>query len=254
MIGVSIVMLVMALDGRISQVEGTFLFSGIIAYTAWSIWQSRSENQKLKDEFAQEFSYPQPTGFNQIAIQIVYVLVGLGLLVLGSTWLVNGAVTIAEYFGVSQLVIGLTIVAAGTSLPEVATSIVASIRGERDIAVGNVVGSNIFNILSVVGLAALVSPQGLGVSPSALAFDMPVMLAVAVVCLPIFFTGGIIARWEGMLFLGYYIAYTVYLVLSATYADILPEFTSAMLLGVIPLTGLTLLISLIYSIKSNQHP
>jgi len=252
MIGVSIVLFVMAFDGRVSQLEGILLFAGILGYTVWSIWQSRREGQKLKDEFAQEFTYARPTGFKQIGLQIIYVLVGLGLLVLGSTWLVNGAVVMAEYLGVSQLIIGLTIVAAGTSLPEVATSIIASFRGERDIAVGNVVGSNIFNILAVVGLGATVSPQGLIVSSSALAFDLPVMLAVAVACLPIFFTGGVIARWEGVLFLGYYIAYTLYLILSATTHQTLPLFNQIMLIFVIPLTLVTLLVSLYRALASRR--
>jgi cation:H+ antiporter len=153
--------------------------------------------------------------------------------------------------GVSELVIGLTIVAAGTSLPEVATSIIATIRGQRDIAVGNVVGSNIFNILAVLGLTAMVAPGGLPVSEAAINFDYPVMLAVAVACLPIFFVGYSIARWEGALFLGYYVAYTLYLILAATEHDALPEFSTAMMYFVVPLTIVTLAIVLFreYSAK-----
>jgi cation:H+ antiporter len=153
--------------------------------------------------------------------------------------------------GISQLIIGLTIVALGTSLPEVATSIVASLRGERDIAVGNVVGSNIFNILAVLGCTATVTPQPLPVSTAALAFDIPVMVAVAVACLPIFFTGGIIARWEGLLFFGYYVTYTVYLFLNATHHETLPVFSTAMLVFVIPLTAITLLVSVVRTIRVN---
>ena len=107
---------------------------------------------------------------------------------------VSSAVEIAHYFGVSDLVIGPTIVAVGTSLPEVVTPIVAALRGERDIAVGNVVGSNIFNILCVLGLTSIVTPGGLEVSATALQFDIPVMIAVARACLPIFFTGYTLAR------------------------------------------------------------
>jgi cation:H+ antiporter len=250
MIGVSLLLFVMALDGKISQREGALLLLGGIGYTAWSIWQSRRENQKLKDQFVQEFSYSPLTGARQTVIQIGYVLVGVGLLVLGSNWLVNGAVSIAEYLGVSQLIIGLTIVAAGTSLPEVATSVVASLRGQRDIAVGNVVGSNIFNILSVVGLAAFVSPQGLNVSHAALAFDLPVMVAVAIACLPIFFTGGVIARWEGALFLTYYLVYMFYLLLSATHSQILPVYTTSMLIFVLPVTVMTIGISLARALRA----
>ena len=144
------------------------------------------------------------------------MLLGLILLTLGARWLVDGPTTIARLLGMSELLIGLTIVAVGTSLPEVAASVLASWRGERDIAVGNVIGSNLFNILCVLGLSAAVSAQGVAVPVSALRFDIPVMIAVAVVCLPIFFTGQQIARWEGGLFLGYYVAYTLYLVLRET--------------------------------------
>jgi cation:H+ antiporter len=173
---------------------------------------------------------------------VALVVVGLAMLVLGSEWLVNGAVAFAETLGVSELIIGLTIVAAGTSLPEVATSVLASLRGERDIAVGNVVGSNIFNLLSVMGLTALVAPAAIPVPDAALAFDIPVMLAALLACLPIFFTGYMIARWEGMLFLGYYVAYTLYLILNATHHAALPIFNAVMLLFVLPLTAITLLV------------
>jgi cation:H+ antiporter len=170
------------------------------------------------------------------------ILAGLVLLVLGSRWMVRGAVTVAETLGLSELVIGLTIVAAGTSLPELATSVVAAMRGERDIAVGNVVGSNIFNILAVLGVSGLVARRGIGVSAVALGFDIPVMIAVAVACLPIFFTGYVIGRWEGGLFLGYYVAYSLYLILKAEQHDLLPVFSSIMLLYVLPITAITLVI------------
>ena len=125
------------------------------------------------------------------AANLAFVAAGLVLLVLGSRWLVNGAVAFAQALGVSELVIGLTIVAAGTSLPEVATSILAAFRGERDIAVGNVVGSNIFNILAVLGLSGLVAPAGCPSTAALLRFDLPVMIAVAVACLPIFASGAL---------------------------------------------------------------
>jgi cation:H+ antiporter len=127
-------------------------------------------------------------------------------------------------------------------MPEVATSIIASIRGERAIAVGNVVGSNIDNVLAVLGLAAVLSPSGLTVAPAVLDFDIPVMLAVAVACLPIFFTGHLISRWEGWLFFGYYVAYTAFLILASQQHDALPAFSRVMGLFVIPLTTVTLII------------
>jgi cation:H+ antiporter len=133
-------------------------------------------------------------------------------------------------------------VAAGTSLPEVATSVIAALRGERDIAVGNVVGSNIFNILIVLGLATLVAPAPIPVPASVLRFDLPVLTAVMLACLPIFFTGHRIERWEGALFLAYYVAYTLFLVLAASGHEALPAYSAVMLSFVLPLTVLTLVI------------
>ncbi len=236
MIGVSFVFLLLALDSGISRLDGLLLFAGAISYTTYTIIQSRKEPPPQADATPDK-RLPAPW-----PVQVGFLLVGLGMLVLGSRWLVDGAVAFAETLGVSELIIGLTIVAAGTSLPEVATSILASLRGERDIAVGNVVGSNIFNLLSVLGLTALVSPEAIPVSGAALAFDIPVMLTVMVACLPIFFTGYLIARWEGLLFLGYYLAYTAYLILNATQHAVLPLFNMVMLLFVLPLTAITLLV------------
>ena len=162
---------------------------------------------------------------------------------LGAGWLVDGATEVARRFGVSELVIGLTIVAAGTSLPELATSIVAAIRGERDIAVGNVVGSNLFNLLGVLGIAAIVAPSGIVVASQAMTFDIPVMVAVAVVCLPVFFTGNQISRWEGALFLGYFVAYTLTVVLMAGNSAALPTVRLLMFGFVIPLTVMTLIVT-----------
>jgi cation:H+ antiporter len=140
------------------------------------------------------------------------------------------------------LVIGLTIVAVGTSLPEVATSVIARLRGERDIAVGNVVGSNVFNLLGVLGLASLVSPAGIAVADQALRFDLPVMLAVAIACLPIFVTGREITRWDGGLFFAYYIAYTVYVVMAALQHAALGAYSAAMSWFILPLTAVTLMV------------
>jgi cation:H+ antiporter len=140
----------------------------------------------------------------------------------------------------SDLVIGITVIAAGTSLPELATSVLASLRGERDIAIGNVIGSNIFNILAVLGTTALVSPAGVAVPREAVYFDTPVMVAVAFACLPVFLNGYRIARWEGVLFLAYYGAYVAYLLLDASGHEALPQFSGVMRLFVIPLTVLTL--------------
>ncbi len=173
-------------------------------------------------------------------------------LALGSRWLVESAVVIAQIFGLSETIIGLTIIAIGTSLPEVVTSIMASIKGERDIAVGNVVGSNLFNLLGVLGVAALFAPGGIDLPSSVAWFDFPVMTAVAVVCLPIFFTGGEISRWEGVVLFGYYIAYTSYLILQAQDHDALPYLSNTMFYFVVPLTVMTLCVTTWNALKKRR--
>ncbi|HSC33827.1 MAG TPA: calcium/sodium antiporter [Thermodesulfobacteriota bacterium] len=249
MIICSVLVLIMGLDGSISRTDGILFTAGIIAYTVFLIRQSRKEKERPSDEFVKEY---KAGGKKTLLIDIALVAAGLGLLVLGSRWLVNGAVMIATYLGLSELIIGLTIVAAGTSLPEVATSVIASIRGERDIAVGNIVGSNIFNILAVLGISGIAAPDGIAVPESVLRFDIPVMTAVAVACLPIFFTGNVIARWEGKLFLLYYAAYTTYIVLDSTDHYFERTFAFGMIWFVIPLTAITLAVLVIRSIRRNR--
>ena len=241
MIGLSFIVLVFALDGIFSRIDGLMLVTTLAVYISFLIYQSRKKDVHVQDEYAKELK-SESRANSSWPKNIVFVIGGLALLVLGSRWLVDGAVSFAQYMGVSELVIGLTIVAAGTSLPEVVTSVIAAIRGERDIAVGNVVGSNIFNIMGVLGMASIVAPTGIEVSAAITRFDIPVMIVVAFACLPIFFTGGVISRQEGALFLGYYVAYTLYLILAAAHHDALPTFSSVMLYFVIPLTVVTILI------------
>jgi cation:H+ antiporter len=240
MIAVSLLLWALAADGGIGRWDGVLLLSLVVAYTVLLIRQSRRESSAVRAEYDEAFAAQPENWDSHWGVQLLLVVGGLALLVLGSRWLVEAAVAFAQYLGVSELVIGLTIVAAGTSLPEVATSILAAIRGERDIAVGNVVGSNIFNILAVLGLSATVAPTSLTVSPAVLAFDLPVMVAIAVACLPIFFTGNLIARWEGLLFLAYYVAYTAYLIMLATRHDALGPFSTVMGVFVLPITAVTL--------------
>ncbi len=240
MIAVSLLLWLLALDGGIGGRDGLLLVGLLAAYLAYAIVNSRRETAEIGVEYAEAVPAEGAAWDRHWAVQLALILAGLALLVLGSRWLVEAAVAFAQYLGVSELVIGLTIVAAGTSLPEVATSILAAVRGERDIAVGNVVGSNLFNILGVLGISAVAAPAGLTVAPSLLTFDVPVMVAVAVACLPIFFTGNLIARWEGLLFFGYYLAYTAYLILMAGAHDALHPFSAVMAGYVLPLTATTL--------------
>jgi len=243
MIVVSVLTLVLGWDGAISRLDGGLFVAGLLVYIGWLIRTSRQEVAAERAAAAAPDESRPALSTRRVLADFALILVGLGLLVLGSRWLVQGAVAIATALGVSQLVIGLTVVAVGKSLPEVAASIAAAVRGERDIAVGNVVGSNIFNILAVLGISSLVTPGGVQVSAAALEFDIPVMIAAAVACLPIFYTGGIISRWEGVLFLAYYGIYTAYLILNATRYAGLATFQAAMIWFVIPLTVVTLVVS-----------
>lgn len=242
MIGASILLLLLTLDGRVSRLDAALLFGLMLAYTSFLVVQSRGETQAANDEYTEALAPAAASTWDRSPlVQAGLIIAGLGALVLGSQWLVEAAVTFAKALGVSDVVIGLTIVAAGTSLPEVATSITAAVKGERDIAVGNVVGSNTFNILGCVGLSGLAaSGAGLTVPPSLLSFDIWVMLAVALACMPVFLSGREIARWEGAVFLLYYVAYVAYLILAAQQHDALRTYTLAMTGFVLPLTVITL--------------
>ncbi len=251
MIGASLLLLALGLDGRLDLWDGALLLSLLLAYTVFLVLQSRRETQAARDEYAQENKPANPGAWDsRLPAQLALIAVGLLLLVYGSEWLVTAAVSFAKAMGVSDLVIGLTVVAAGTSMPEVATSITAAIKGERDIAVGNVVGSNTFNILGCLGVSGLVAggmPAGdaLQVAPALLSFDIWVMLAVALACLPVFMSGHQIARWEGGVFLLYYVAYVAYLILAAQQHDALQPYSWAMMSFVLPLTLITLVVVLL---------
>ncbi|HAC92262.1 MAG TPA: sodium:calcium antiporter [Planctomycetaceae bacterium] len=250
MVALSILVGIMGFDGKIGVVDGAFLATVVVAYTTFAIIKSRKEEAAIKAEYAAEFGNSEGdanSGNNSHSsfANAFLVIAGLALLVLGAHWFVDSAVAIARNLQVSELVIGVTIVAAGTSLPEVATSIMAAIRGEKDIAVGNVVGSNIFNIMGVLGISSVASGTGIAVAEQALRLDVPVMIAVAVACLPVFFTGHRIARWEGAMFFGYYIAYTCYLLLAIKAPEATGTYGMVVLGMILPLTVITLLVGVV---------
>ena len=233
---------VVAANGRIGNAESVLLVIGLLLYTVL-LWRLSRRNARSERAQRIERGDPEPgRSALRTLVNLGLIAAGLALLGLGSRWLVDSASELAAALGVSQLVIGLTVVAAGTSLPEAATSIIAGLRGERDIAVGNVVGSNVFNILGVIGVVGLLSPGGLVVAEAAVNFDIPVMLGVAVACLPIFFADYLIKRWQGIAFLCYWAAYTGYVVLLASRHDALPEYSLIMSAFVLPLTLFTVVL------------
>ncbi|WP_299488272.1 calcium/sodium antiporter [Acaryochloris sp. IP29b_bin.137] len=253
MIGVSALMLLFSWDGVLGRSDGVILFLGGIIYTLFLIYQGRQEhNEEVQAEYASEYGKPLKLSGPSLAANLGYIVVGAILLVSGSHWLVNGSVSIAQKLGISELVIGLTIISIGTSLPELATSIVASFRGERDIAVGNVIGSNIFNILTALGLASMLAPEGITVTNAARSFDIPIMIAAAVACLPIFATGNVITRWEGILFLIYYMAYNSYLVLNTMHHEGITVLTTIVSTFIAPLTMITFAIITIRTVRHQR--
>ncbi|MFE7765333.1 calcium/sodium antiporter [Streptomyces sp. NPDC057438] len=249
MVALSTGLLLVVLDGTLSRFDGALLLMALLAYVTVTVIVTRRDPGVSVPAPATADS---PVGAKtepvhgagarpgRLVIALVLVALGVALLVVGARLLVDAAGEIAAALGVSDLVIGLTVVAVGTSLPELATSVVAVIRGERDLAVGNIVGSNMFNIGFVLGATSIVAPQGIDVAPAVIRFDLPIMLAVSLALLPVAFTGLTVARWEGALFVGYYGAYIGYLALEATGHDALQPYSAAMLWFVVPLTALWL--------------
>jgi len=244
MISISVIAYIFMFNEKLSFVEGVILFSILIIYLLYLIKQSRREQTDIKpDEVESSKSI-----FGNLK-NVGFIIIGLVMLTLGSNWLVDSSIEFAKYFGVSELIIGLTIVAIGTSLPEVVTSVIATIRGERDIAVGNVIGSNIFNILGVFGVVGILSPHGVDVLPNVIQFDLPFMIAVAFLCIPIFISGHTINRWEGLLLFSIYIIYTAYLILKETQSTMLPQFYGLVCYFVIPIVLVFLIFNIILKKK-----
>lgn len=222
LLGISLLTFLLVMDGGLGWVDGVILLTGLAIYFAFALRQSKQESKDVQKEYAEEFARKEPRTTRNTLINLAFILIGLGLLVLGSNWLVEASVQIARILGVSELVIGLTIVAVGTSLPEVATSLIAALKKESDIAVGNAVGSNIFNLLGVLGIAGIVSPHSIPIQPYVLQFDLPVMVFVALVTLPIFYIDNRISRFEGGLLLAYFVTYMAYVLLRAAESSTLP--------------------------------
>jgi cation:H+ antiporter len=242
LIAASVLVLLLALNGHLGRGEGALLVAGGAAYTAFLVREAHKNGSTVRHANRQD-TEGRRGRLRALAVDLVLMIAGIGLLVLGSRWLVDAAEAIARAAGVSELAIGLTIVAVGTSLPELATSVVASVRGERDLAVGNLIGSNLFNLLFILGIASVVAPGGLTAAPVAVAFDLPIMIAVSVACIPIFFTDHTIGRWEGGAFLAFFIAYSAYVLMAASGHEAVDELGDTMLHFVLPLTALTLVVA-----------
>jgi len=243
MILASLLVAGLSLDGAVGRGDALLLVVLLAAWTARTLRISRAEvrAEKARAAAAGEAAEAEPPrSAAALAGNLLLAGAGFGMLVLGSDLLVDAAVVVARSLGVSELVVGLTIVAVGTSLPEIATSVMASFRGERDIAVGNVIGSNIFNLLAVLGAAGVAGEGGVPVAAGALGFDLPIMLGTAFACLPVFYAGGSITRLEGVIFLASYGAYILWLVLDSAGSPWLGPLRGVLLFGLLPLAAVVM--------------
>ncbi len=226
MIGASLLVFVLAWNEELGRFDGILLLGALALYLGLLLRQSRHSTRPHSDQPHD----PQAPWFTSLLM----IVGGLGMLVFAGHLLLGAAVVVATDLGFSERVIGLTVVAVGTSLPELATSLIAALRGQRDIAVGNVIGANLFNLLGVLGLTALIAPTPLSVSPNALDFDLPVMLGVAALCLPVFYSGYRVTRAEGLLLLGLYLAYGLHVVSFTTGMPLAGKLERLMLFYVLP--------------------
>ena len=230
----------LARDGELSMFDGIILLLELSAYSFYTFLHiKKTRNQGAEegeifeyDEDPEDLAKGSWFYFKNIGLLVI----GLALIVFGSDWMVNSAVEIATVLGMSELVIGLTIVSIGTSLPEVATSLSAARKGKADIAVANVLGSNLYNIMLTLGLTLVIAPNVLDVSPQAIVLDLPFMVAVSLSCIPIFVAGFNITRSDGLIFLFYYATYLAYLVLLALNNSMTNRIEQAMLYVVLPIT------------------
>lgn len=228
MIGASLLVFALAYNEHFTPLDGAVLLAALVLYLGLLLRQSRHSTRQHTAE---------PSGRRKAApwfSSLLLILLGLGLLVFAGHLLLGAAVTVADDLGLSERVMGLTVIAISASLPQLATSLLAALRGQRDIAVGNVIGSNLFNLLGVLGFTALVAPTPLSVSPNALDFDLPVLLGVALLCLPVFYSGYRVTRAEGLLFLGLYLAYGLHVMSFTTGMPLAGKLERLMLFFILP--------------------
>lgn len=239
MIASTLIFWLLSFSQKLGHLSGLWLLVGMGFYLFITFRYAKNKEE------AREKIPDLPSVWRQIAS----IALGLTLLIAGSELFISQAAKIARFLGVSELLIGLTLLAAGTSLPELVTTLMALRKGENDIAIGHIIGSNIFNLLGVMGLGALVSPHAIEIPEKVLTFDIPIMVAASIGALPIFFTGHRISRWEGILFLFYYALYLCFLLLETTFPRSVSYFTSALFFFIIPLTILTLVVGVVRHFK-----
>ncbi len=245
MIGASLLVFLLAWNEELTRTDGVFLLTALALYLGLLLRQSQHS--------ARPQSTPHEGPEASWLSSLLMIVGGLALLVYAGHLLLGAAVSVATDLGLSERIIGLTVVAVSTSLPELATSLIAALRGQRDIAVGNVIGSNLFNLLGVLGVTALIAPTPLSVSPNALDFDLPVMLGVAALCLPVFYSGYRVTRAEGLVFLGLYLVYGLHVVSFTTGMPLAGKLERLMLFFVLPALVAFLLFTSLRAWRRQHH-
>ena len=214
MAGVSLLLLLLARDGTLGVLDALLLCVVGVGYTLGILRTSRREASSVKAEYAEEYAPPDAAGqARRPWLDVLMLVGGIAIIVVGAELLVDGAVDTAQSFGVSDAVIGLTVIAIGTSAPELVTTVVSTMRGDRDIALGNLLGSSVYNIAFILGITVLASPEVVQVPDEVLAADLLLMTGVALACVPVFMSGRRISRVEGGVFVAAYLGYLAWLLL-----------------------------------------
>lgn len=214
-VGASLAKLLLAADGLLSRRDGALLVLLGALFTLGIVRSARRESAAARRDYAAEYGVIR-NDWQGILVEAGKLLAGIAIVVVGAKWLVGGAVDLARLWDVSDAFIGLTIVAIGTSAPELVTTIVSTMRNERDIAIGNLIGSSVYNILAILGITCLVPAGGVAVPEVLIWVDIPVMVAVALACIPVFLTGRRVSRTEGAVFVAIYLLYLAFLLGSRT--------------------------------------
>ncbi|MFK7917994.1 MAG: calcium/sodium antiporter [Ilumatobacter sp.] len=240
MIAASIGTYALASDGAITPRDGVFLLIGLVTYIGITLRHAMSEGPEVTNDDATSppAGPPRPTAKRTLLAIGIFAVGAVGVAI-SAQFVVSGAEEIALSLGVPELVVGLTVLAVGTSAPEIVTSIIAAVRGGSDVAIGNAIGSNVFNLLFVLGLVSATHSR-LPVDDELIRLDLPVMLTAAAICLPFAITGAAITRWEGFALVGFYSGYTSYLVLNGLDNRAAPVVGIATIVAIAPVGALAL--------------
>ncbi|GAA2019300.1 calcium/sodium antiporter [Pseudokineococcus marinus] len=258
-IAVSALALLLVQDGAVGRLDGAVLLAVVAAHMTWTVRAGRrAERERAPREVVGdgEDDHGAAAGRGrgrEVGRDLALVVAGVALLVGGSQALVTSAGSIAASLGVSDLVVGLTVVAVGTSLPELATAVIAIVRGQRDLGIGNVVGSNLFNVGGVLALTGLVTPGGVAVEAGARTVDLPLMLASTVLLLALALCASRVSRRDGALLLGGYVAYLAYVVLDATGSALLEPYVGAVLVA-LALVAVVVAVSVAREVRGRVRP